>query len=46
VDGPSLAPAVFPAPSGLHRLWSHAELIEEQQQQALAATGVGGVDGG
>lgn len=43
---PSLAPAVVPPPGGLHRLWVHAELIEEQQQQALAAAGVGGVDGG
>lgn len=43
---PSLAPAIFPPPGGLHRLWVHAELIEEQQQQALAAAGVGGVDDG
>ena len=46
VDAPSLAPAVVPPPGGLHRLWVHAELIEEQQQQPLAAAGVGGVDGG
>jgi len=44
VDGSILAPAVFPAPGGLHRLGRHDELIEEQQP--LAAAGVGGVDGG
>lgn len=41
----SPALAVVPPPGGLHRLGRHAELIEEQQQQALAAAGVGGVDG-
>ena len=45
-DPSSRAGAVVPPPGGLHRLGRHAEVIEEHQQEALAAAGVGGVDGG
>jgi len=42
----SAATGVFPPPGGLHRLRRHAEVIEEQQQQALGAAGVCDVQGG
>jgi len=45
-DPSSRAGAVVPPPGGLHRLGRHAGVIEEHQQEALAAAGVGGVDGG
>jgi hypothetical protein len=45
VTGHSYGVAVFNSPGVMHRLRRHPEVIEEPQQQALAAAGVRCVDG-